>query len=361
MPPASARAAPSTLATVTQPSSTSSTASSTSTLDLDPSTSTSVPTTIAAVRTVTMAFSGDTLAHSPLWRRAARNAEGDGHDLRRCWPSSLRSSAPSTWPCATWRRRSPPREEYSTMPLYGVPVEIVDALAQAGYDRCSTASNHTADRGGPGIDRTVTALEAAGIAQSGMARTPEEIEPRPFEVNGISLAHLSYTFSYNGLSLPEGEEWRSATIDPERMIADAARARQLGAEVVVMSIHWGAEGESSPTTEQRRVADLVTASGQVDLIVGHHAHVVQPIEVVNGTWVVFGLGNILSNLPTSDRWPASSQDGEIVTVARCRPRRSGVGGPPGRPPDLGRQGRWLDRASRAGRAGRRVDLGSHPA
>ena len=209
---------------------------------------------------------------------------------------------------------APTGEAFSTSPKYGVPAEIADAIADAGYDRCSTASNHTYDKGSAGIDRTVNVLESRGIAQSGMARTPEEILPRLFEVNGVEFCHLSYTFSYNGLSLPEDEAWRSAIIDPKRIIADAQAARSLGAQVVLVSVHWGAEGIHEPTQFQRSVADEITASGLIDLVIGHHAHVVQPIEQINGTWVIFGLGNILSNLPTSDRWPAASQDGAVVTV-----------------------------------------------
>ena len=210
---------------------------------------------------------------------------------------------------------APLGEDFSTMPYYGVPAEIADAIAVVGYDRCSTASNHTADRGGPGIDRTVAVLESVGLGQSGMARTPDEIEPKVFEVGGVRVSHLSYTFSYNGLSLPDGEEWRSATIDPARIAVDASAARALGAEFVIVSMHWGSEGSSAVTVEQRRIAEEITASGAIDLVVGHHAHVVQPIEQINGVWVVFGLGNILSNLPTSDRWPASSQDGMVVTTS----------------------------------------------
>ena len=81
-----------------------------------------------------------------------------------------------------------------------------------------------------------------------------------------------------------------------------------------MSLHWGAEGDHTPTRYQRDVAAWLTASNAVDLIVGHHAHVVQPIEQVHGVWVVFGLGNVLSNLPTSSMWPAASQDAMVVTT-----------------------------------------------
>jgi poly-gamma-glutamate synthesis protein (capsule biosynthesis protein) len=157
-------------------------------------------------------------------------------------------------------------------------------------------------------------LAAAGIGQAGMARRPEEIAPTVFDVAGVAVTHLSYTWSYNGLSLPEGEPWRSALIDPNRILADARRARDLGAEVVVVSLHWGTEKSHRVDRYQREVAEALTAAGTIDLIVGHHAHVLQSIEQVNGTWVLFGLGNVLSNLPTSDRWPAASQDAAVVTV-----------------------------------------------
>lgn len=188
------------------------------------------------------------------------------------------------------------------------------ALAAAGFDRCSAASNHTIDRGAAGIDHTVATLRANGLGVSGMATTPAEIQPQVFTVNGARLSHLSYTFSYNGLRLPAGEAWRSALIEPERIIADATIARLLGSELTIVSMHWGVEGRAEVTSAQRQLAEQLTASGAIDLIVGHHAHVLQPIEQINGVWVVFGLGNMISNLPTSDRWPAASQDGAVVTI-----------------------------------------------
>jgi poly-gamma-glutamate synthesis protein (capsule biosynthesis protein) len=266
-----------------------------------------------------MAFSGDTLPHSPLWRRAADNANDAGRSGFDFGPMLVGLSplldTVDVAVCHLETPIAPAGEELSTMPLYGVPAEIADAIAAAGYDRCSTASNHSLDRGAAGIDRTVEVLAAAGLDQSGMARTPDEIEPRVFEAGGIAISHLSYTWSYNGLRTPDGEPWRSALIDPLRIVEDAREARRRGAEVVVVSVHAGSEGDREPTRYQRDVAEWLAASGEVDLIVGHHAHVVQPIEQVHGVWVLFGLGNILSNLPTSDWWPAAAQDGVVVTVA----------------------------------------------
>ncbi len=268
---------------------------------------------------LTLAFTGDALWHSPLWRQAERNFAGNGSDaagmdftpmLARLQPVVANADV------GVCHLETPiaPDGQFTTFPLYGVPPDVVTAIANAGFDRCSTASNHTVDRGTAGIDRTVAVLEAHGLGQSGMARTPAEIAPQVFVADGFRVAHLSYTFGYNGLRLPPGEEWRSALIDPQRIIADATEARRLGAEVVIVSMHWGIEGRRDVTPEQRAVAEQVTASGTVDLIVGHHAHVLQPIEQINGVWVIFGLGNMISNLPTGPRWPAACQDGAVAVV-----------------------------------------------
>jgi poly-gamma-glutamate synthesis protein (capsule biosynthesis protein) len=266
-----------------------------------------------------MAFTGDTLAHSPLWRQAARNADEMGRagfDFDPMFADLMPLlETVDLAVCHLETPIAPAGEEFTTHPRYGVPAEIVDAIAAAGYDRCSTASNHSADRGVAGIDRTVEVIESRGLHQSGMARRPAEIRPRLFDVGGVAVAHLSYTWSFNGLSLPEGEEWRSAIIDPDRILDDARAARSIGADIVIVSVHWGAEAVTEPTHFQRDVADAITADGLIDLVIGHHAHVLQPIERINGTWVLFGLGNILSNLPVGDRWPAATQDAAVVTVA----------------------------------------------
>ncbi len=272
------------------------------------------------LRRATFAFSGDTLPHSPLVNAARRTAaEGGGGAAFDFSPMFARVapviSAADYGVCHLETPIAPPGTQLSTYPMYGVPGEVTNALATAGYDRCSTASNHTVDRGVAGIDATVNALEAVGLTQAGMARTPEEAVVALIDVNGIAIAHLSFTMNLNGGRLPADQPWRSNIIDGATIIAAAHDARARGAEVVIVSLHWGTERVSAPNRFQVEIADAVTRSGQVDLIVGHHAHVIQPIEQVNGRWVVFGMGNFLSNMPTGDSWPASSQDGMIVNVA----------------------------------------------
>lgn len=259
------------------------------------------------------------MVHTPLIVQAGRNAaashSSDSFDFRPMFVrvAPLISNADVAI-CHLETPVAPEGEPLSTFPYFGVPQEITQAIADAGFDRCSTASNHVYDRGTDGIDATVNALESHGVSQVGMARTPAEIEPRVFTVNGTKITHLSYTFSYNGLRLPENQQWRSAVIDPERILRDAAIARNIGAEVVIVSMHWGTEKDSQPNTMQTTIANELTTSGLIDLIVGHHAHVVQSIVQMNGIWVLFGLGNVLSNLPTDERWPAKSQDAVIATI-----------------------------------------------
>ncbi len=268
-------------------------------------------------RTILIAVSGDVLPHSPLWAIAADHGQSSGQafDFRPMFAPIERLVSPAGLAiCHLETPVAPPGEALSTFPLYGVPAEITQAIASAGYDRCSTASNHSLDRRVAGVDATLAALEASGLGHTGTARSPGEVGPHVFSVASIRVAHLSYTFSLNGLRLPAGEPWRANLLDPARVVADARTARAGGAEIVIVSLHWGTEYRTEPTAEQRAVAAQLTASGAVDLIVGHHAHVVQPIERQHGRWVLFGLGNHLSNMKAGGSLPAGTQDGVVAWV-----------------------------------------------
>ena len=267
-----------------------------------------------------MAFSGDVLMHRPIVAQALVNGRGASYDFAPMFAriAPLVSSVDLAI-CHMETPVAPPGEPLSGHPIYGVPRSVVAGIVSAGYDRCSTASNHSFDRGIAGIDATVTAFDEAGIGTSGMARTAEESEPHVFRAKGIRFSQLDYTYGLNGLVLPADQPWRVKLIDADRIIADARLARQRGAEYVVVNLHWGAEKSWRITPEQRSLAEALTASGVVDLIVGEHVHVLQPIEQVNGHWVVYGTSNLISNLPGGDAsFPPASQDGAIVTLSVSR-------------------------------------------
>ena len=184
---------------------------------------------------------------------------------------------------------------YRGYPSFAVQPEIVDALAGAGYDLCSTASNHSLDDGTDGVLRTLDALDAAGIAATGTYRTEaESMQPRIVDVGGIRVGHVAATFSLNGVPLPPGREWSvdlAAVPEVEGLLAAATRARAAGAEVVVASLHCCLEYGNDPTEAQVDAVRALLASPDVDLVLGHHAHVVQPFERIAGEWAAYGLGN----------------------------------------------------------------------
>jgi poly-gamma-glutamate synthesis protein (capsule biosynthesis protein) len=179
------------------------------------------------------------------------------------------------------------------------------------------ASNHTLDQGEAGIDTTLGHLDRVGVGHAGAARTAEEAATVDVhDVRGVRVAHLSATYGFNGFRRPAERPWRAELIDPPRIAEQAARARAGGADVVVVSLHWGVEHRTAPSAWQREVAAAVAATAEVDLIIGHHAHVVQPVERVGDVWVAFGLGNLLSNMVGG-----AEQDGVLlhVTFAEERP------------------------------------------
>ena len=294
----------------------------TSTSSTSTSTTTSTTTTTLPPVPISLAFTGDILVQRGLWPTAAKNAQTFGstepYDFSPMFSdvAELLSNADLAV-CHLESPIAPPGSEPFSYPKYQVPSQIIPAIADAGYDTCSTASEHVFDGGSEAINATVSAFESLGIMQSGMARTPDEIKPLPTQVGDVVIAHLSYTLRYDSPP-PIGEDWRSALIDIPRILADAREARTLGAQAVVLSLHWGNEDSAVPTEQQRQWANELTISGEIDLIVGSHSHVLQPIEQINGVWVMFGLGNFLTNMPTKSARPEEGQDGAIVTLTMTR-------------------------------------------
>ncbi len=191
---------------------------------------------------------------------------------------------------------------YRGYPSFAVQPEIVDALAGAGYDLCSTASNHSLDDGFDGLVRTLDALDAAGIAHSGTHRSEaDSARPRIVDVGGVPVGHVAATFSLNGVPLPAGREWSVDTFDApdvDGVLAAASRARAAGAEVVVASLHCCDEYDQDPSEAQVEAVRALLASPDVDLVLGHHAHVVQPFERIDGEWAAYGLGNHIAQHST---------------------------------------------------------------
>jgi len=252
-----------------------------------------------APRTFTIAAAGDVLIHGRVARVAALHGGGDYDFTSMLAPMEPWIGDADLAICHMEGTISADNTGLSYYPLFVAPRQIAEAIAAAGWDTCSTASNHAVDAGWDGIVETLDMLDAAGVRHDGTARDEDERLPGLYRANGVTVAHMSYTYGLNGLPKPSGKPWAVNVIDAEAILADAAWARAQGAEFVIVSLQWGVEYTVSPTGPQLALAQTLTASPDVDLILGSHAHVVQPIDVVNGKVVVYGMGNHLSNQNSS--------------------------------------------------------------
>jgi len=241
----------------------------------------------------TVVASGDVLVHPALTDQARADSATGAPDFRPL----LAGVAPVVRDadlalCHLEVPLAEPDGPFAGYPGFNAPPQIADALAETGYDSCTTASNHTLDQGAEGVFRTLDALDAAGLDHIGSARSAvEAATPLIHDVGPARVAQVSFTYGYNGLEKPDDKPWLANTLDADAVRAAAAAAKDAGADVVIASLHWGAEYEPEPTPEQVALAEELLADPAVDLIVGHHAHVVQPFERIGGEWVAYGLGN----------------------------------------------------------------------
>ncbi|MFJ6440700.1 CapA family protein [Streptomyces sp. NPDC091649] len=253
-------------------------------------------------RPFTLLAAGDVLPHSSVIDRAAADAGGQGYDFA----PMLAGVAPvvSGADLAFCHMETVYGKEggpYTGYPSFKSPPEVAAALRATGFDSCSTASNHTLDGGAEGVRRTLGALDRAGIRHAGSARTAAEaarptILPAGPGKGAAKVAHLAYTYGTNDIPLPAGRPWTVNVTDERSIVEEARAARRAGADVVVLSAHWGTEWQDEPDAEQLELARRLTASAHggrpdIDLIIGTHAHVPQAYEKVNGTWVVYGMGD----------------------------------------------------------------------
>ncbi|EPJ35974.1 hypothetical protein STAFG_6980 [Streptomyces afghaniensis 772] len=207
----------------------------------------SAPSAVAP-RGFTLVASGDVLPHSSIIDRARFDAGGTGYDFRPMLAGIRSVVSPADVALCHMETVYGANGDYTGYPAFKSPPEVAPALAATGYDGCSTASNHTLDDGADGIRRTLDALDRAGVRHAGSARTEEEARTvTVLQAGPAKVAHLAYTYDTNGVPLPDGQPWAVNLIDETTVLADARAAREAGADVVVVSLHWGTEWQEPPT------------------------------------------------------------------------------------------------------------------
>jgi poly-gamma-glutamate capsule biosynthesis protein CapA/YwtB (metallophosphatase superfamily) len=270
-------------------------------------------------RHFTVSASGDLLMHRPLLDRANANAGGSGFDFTPFFTKISPYVAKADLALCHVETPMGPGP-ITTYPIFNTPRDLAKSIHRSGWDACDTASNHSLDGGQAGIDGTVDALDDADVKHTGsFASSKRADRPTFLRVDGLKLGFVAYTDATNGFRPPH--PWSLNTYDPSNpkagakaIIRDARKARDKGADGVIVQLHWGDENSQRPNASQMAVAKKLTAAKVVTVVVGQGPHVVQPIERMNGKFVVFSEGNLVSNQGASTGLPAATQDGIIALL-----------------------------------------------
>lgn len=187
----------------------------------------------------------------------------------------------------------------SDYPNFNSPQEFGDAMIDAGFNLVSLANNHTMDRGVTAIQNSCDYWKTKDVLTAGSycsAEDAEEIKIK--EKNGIKYTMLAYTYGTNGITVPSDKPYLVNLYSDELAKADIEKVRDK-VDLLIVSMHWGTEYRSEPTDEQKREAEYLSNLG-VDIIIGTHPHVIEPITYINDTLVIYSLGNFISAQSTNN-------------------------------------------------------------
>lgn len=212
-------------------------------------------------------------------------------------------------------------EPYTGYPCFSAPESFAEYLAECGFDIFLTANNHILDRGSEGAARTLEQYgilkEKHGILTTGAAEdesTLEDTYPLTVRRRGISLAFVNFTYGTNSGSTLH---WPKINYMGRKAEITEALNRSRSADFTIALPHWGNEYELEHSQSQEETAAWLAENG-ADLIIGTHPHVVQDTSSVNGTRVIYSLGNAVSNM--------SAENTQLELMAEVRIVRHGNGG-----------------------------------
>jgi poly-gamma-glutamate synthesis protein (capsule biosynthesis protein) len=192
---------------------------------------------------------------------------------------------------------------YSNYPTFNTPEQLAYDLKRIGLDVLSTANNHSLDKGYNGLVSTLNYLDDADIAHTGTYASAEDQNKILIQnVKGISMAFLSFTYGTNGIPVPSGKDYCVNLIDKDLILKQIELAKEQNPDMICVFMHWGVEYVTKPNKNQKDLADFLFQNG-VDVILGGHPHVLQPMEkreitLEDGTtkdgFIIYSLGNFIS-------------------------------------------------------------------
>lgn len=283
---------------------------------------------------ITITAVGDILIHNTVYY-AAYNPQTDSYDFRSQFQYVKPYLEKADITLANLETTVSGKElGFSGYPQFNTPDSIIDALKDSGVDILTGANNHRLDKGIKGFYRTIETVRGKGLDIIGVKAREEEKSYVIKDIKGIPTAFLNFGYGYpladggvdiNGLILPSDMTGLMDTFNPEDpesavlSISKAIReARNEGAVIVIVCLHWGNEYHRQPNALQQEMASRLVSEG-ADLILGGHPHVLQPAVIMTSPEgkqvpVFYSLGNFISDQRKETVNDIYTEQGVIASV-----------------------------------------------
>lgn len=266
---------------------------------------------------LSMVMVGDNLIHSSIYKEANKLAGYDGYDFKPM--ITMIKDKVKGYDLAYYNQETilgGSELGLSDYPTFNSPYEAGDAMLDAGFNMVSLATNHTIDRGEKAVLNSCEYWKSkTDVLTAGSYCSEEERnEIKVMEKNDITYTMLNYTYGTNGIAIPKGKDYlvnvwpmdynadygEGYEAFKETVREDVERVRDK-VDVLIVAMHWGVEYTNTPTKYQKDAAEFLASLG-VDIVIGTHPHVVQPVEWIDDTIVFYSLGNFISAQDQKDNY-----------------------------------------------------------
>lgn len=255
--------------------------------------------------TINLIMVGDALVHESLYKDANKLADYKGYDFKP--QIELIKEKVSTYDIAYYNQETilgGTSIGLSSYPAFNSPQELGDAMIDAGFNLVSLATNHTLDRGEKAIilsrEYWNNQKNVHAIGSYSSQEEKNTLENKIITVNNITYAMLNYTYGTNGIKVPKDKDylvnlWDDTTNyeNYKQQVKNDINSIRDKVDILIVAMHWGREYTHTPTQVQQDTAKFLASLG-VDIIIGTHPHVIQPIEWIDNTLVFYSLGNFIS-------------------------------------------------------------------
>ncbi len=254
--------------------------------------------------TISISAVGDLMCHSPQFQYARVNA--DSFDFNPEFNYIKQYLINSDFVFGNLETVAAGKSfNYSGYPAFNSPDDFIKAIRAAGFTMLVTSNNHAFDRGANGVLRTISVIKKTGLDYDGTFSSQRDRDSiRIFNLKGIKVAFLAYTYGVNGNYIPKGKSYLINLIDTTLIKHDINSARKAGTDIVLVYFHFGTQYKRSPDEFQKQIVDKTIKYG-ADIIIGSHPHVIEPAAFfktqdakLDTGFVAYSLGNFVSN----QRW-----------------------------------------------------------